>query len=281
MIHDLSFHAEKSRKRRPILKVGEHGRYSYDVMGTDTDHKDQIHMHALISMLQEAASLNGADIGFGAEVMDQHNVCWLLLRMSVQMSRRPAWQERINIETWSCGYDKLFFPREYIMCDDDGEQIGTASTLWIVADKSTHRPVRPMDFYNMLSWTKEKYDLRNIMTELPPKICPMMDVSYMDLHQNDADTICKYADYSEIDRNLHVNNTRYIAWCLDAVHFQSLDQGNVLGIDINFLSEIHFAEKVVLFRSCDRDNCQIHVDGYVPSRKKVAFSAILHLREDE
>lgn len=277
MQHDLFYNAEQSRKRRPALAIGEHGFYSYEVMGTDTDHNDRIHMHSLFSMLQEAASLNGADIGFGAEVMDQHDICWLLLRMSVHMNRRPAWQERIHIETWSCQNDKLFFPREFIMRDDDGEQIGVASTIWIVADKSSHRPIRPSDFYKLLNGQENACKYPQVMKNEPPKILPRMSVSYMDMHPNDASTICKHADYSEIDRNLHVNNTRYVAWCLDAAHFHSLDQSDVLGIDINFLSEIHFAEKVLLFHSSGTDEFHISVDGYVPCRKKVAFSAILHL----
>ena len=91
-------------------------------------------------------------------------------------------------------------------------------------------------------------------------------------------TIVKYADFSEIDRNHHVNNTRYVAWCLDAVHNRSLDQGDILGIDINYNSEIHFGEKVVLFFR-EEENKELHVDGFVASGDRIAFSAVLYKDE--
>ena len=92
---------------------------------------------------------------------------------------------------------------------------------------------------------------------------------------NKENTMVKYADFSEIDRNLHVNNTRYVAWCLDAAHNRSLDQGDVLSIDINYNSEIHFGEKVILFLN-EKEETRLSVDGYVTGSGKVAFSAVVY-----
>ena len=82
------------------------------------------------------------------------------------------------------------------------------------------------------------------------------------------------ADFSEIDRNLHVNNTRYVAWCVDAAHAVSFDDGDIIGIDICYYSEIRFSERVLLFT---RDNGDIfQVDGVPADSGKPAFSAILY-----
>jgi len=249
-----------------------HTFYTYDIHGTDTDYKDQIQMHSLFSMMQEAASLNAAAYGWGPDVLDQTDTCWLLLRMSVRMKRRPAWLEKIKIETWARGADRLYFLRDFFIYDQSGDKIGGASSVWILANKKTHRPVRP-DILN--DHTLLAADPSTALGFDPPKIKPQLDLSDMSSGINKENTMVKYADFSEIDRNLHVNNTRYVAWCLDAAHNRSLDQGDVLSIDINYNSEIHFGEKVILFLN-EKEETRLSVDGYVTGSGKVAFSAVVY-----
>lgn len=252
-----------------------HSIYTYDIHGTDTDFKDHVQMHSLFSMMQEAASLNADVYGWGSEVLDQLDTCWLLLRVSVRMTRRPSWQEKISIETWSRGADRIYFLRDFFFFDGSGAKIGTGSSIWILANKTTHRPVRPAAIMEL---AKIASDPLKAMPFDPPKISAKADNAWMAANLSRDNTIVKFADFSEIDRNLHVNNTRYIAWCMDAAHNRALDQGDILGIDINYNSEIHFGEKVVLFYE-DEGNNKLHVDGYVAGGDRLAFSAVLYKDE--
>ena len=254
---------------------GVHSVYTYDINGTDTDYKDQIHMHALLSMMQEAASRNASVYGWGAEVLDGLNICWLLLRISVRMEERPSWLQKIRIETWSRGAERLYFNRDFLIYDESGRKIGGASSVWILADKTTHRPVRPD---TVLQYAKAASDPVRALDFDTPKLKALFDAEYMSGNTTGGNTIVKYADFSEIDRNHHVNNTRYAAWCLDAAHNKSLDQGDITGIDINYNAEIHFGEKVILFFE-EGEGTGLHVDGFVTDRKSVAFSAVLYKRE--
>lgn len=252
-----------------------HSLYTYEIHGTDTDYKDQIQLHSLFSMMQEAASLNAAVYGWGPEVLDPLDTCWLLLRVSVRMTRRPSWQEKITVETWSRGNERIYFLRDFLFYDEKGIKIGVGSSVWILAKKTTHRPVRPSVIMEL---SKIESDPVTAMPSNPPSITPKADNSWMAEHYCDANTIVKFADFSEIDRNLHVNNTRYVAWCIDAAHNKSLDQGDILGIDINYSSEIRFGEKVVLFLY-EEDNHNLHVDGYITDGDRNVFSAVLYKGE--
>lgn len=252
-----------------------HSLYAYVIHGTDTDYKDQIQLHSLFSMMQEAASLNAAVYGWGPEALDPLDTCWLLLRVSVRMSRRPSWQEKITIETWSRGNESIYFLRDFLFYDEKGIKIGVGSSVWIIANKTTHRPVRPSVIMEL---SKIESDPVTSMPANPPKIDPKADKVWMAEHYSDDNTIVKFADFSEIDRNLHVNNTRYVAWCIDAAHNKSLDQGDILGIDINYNAEIRFGEKVVLF-SYEEDNKNLHVDGYIAEGDRNVFSAVLYKDE--
>ena len=244
--------------------------YTYPVLGTDTDYKDQLHMHSLFSMLQEAASIHASDIGWGAETLDGMNVCWLLLRMSVRMIRRPSWKENVTVETWSRGSDRLYFHRDFRILSDKGEVLGAASSIWILANTDSHRPVRPDQVPLPQGGA---FNPNGILRQEPPKIASFYS-KLSEEERSHEKTILKFADFSEIDRNLHVNNTRYVAWCVDAAHAVSFDDGDIIGIDICYYSEIRFSEKVLLYTRDLGDIFQ--VDGVPTDSGKPAFSAILY-----
>ena len=272
---DTNFGNRNAHPEEEISLSGVHSVYTYDINGTDTDYKDQIHMHAILSMMQEAASRNASVYGWGAEVLDGLNICWLLLRVSVRMEKRPSWLQKIRIETWSRGAERLYFNRDFNIYDESGLKIGGASSVWILADKTTHRPVRPDA---ILQYAQKASDPIRALDFDTPKLKALFEADYMSENTTGGNTIVKYADFSEIDRNHHVNNTRYAAWCLDAAHNKSLDQGDIIGIDINYNAEIHFGEKVILFFEKEEGK-GLHVDGFVTDRKSVAFSAVLYERE--
>ncbi|MBN1891719.1 MAG: hypothetical protein JW780_02980 [Clostridiales bacterium] len=89
--------------------------------------------------------------------------------------------------------------------------------------------------------------------------------------------IVKHADYSEIDRNLHVNNTRYVAWSMDAANYNELMKYVILSADINYLCEIKHKEKVDVFFV--REGSEVRVDGVVSQTGKLAFCCRLGVGE--
>lgn len=252
----------------------KHKHYSFTIKNTETDAADKLHMHALFSMLQEAASLNALDYGVGSKELDEINLCWLLLRVSVRMEKMPAWLDEISIETWSRGADRLFFYRDYIIHSSKGEILGRASSLWVIAEKDSHRPVRPS---MLLENGNLPVDPEGVFDFNPPKLFPGKSAQWMSENENES-ILMKFADFSEIDRNKHVNNTRYVAWCIDTFFKNHQDACFIKGIDINFLSEIYYQSKIYLFQGSSSDGTS-QIDGYVSGSEKAAFSSILYYDE--
>ena len=242
-------------------KVSE---YHFQVLGPDVNHCDKLHLHSLFGMLQEAASRSAAEHGWGSDGMDEQNACWLLLRMSVVMTKLPSWQDQLTVKTWSRGFQRIYFLRDFLIYDSSGHEIGKATSMWIAADKNSHRPIRPVLFTKI---SEEASIDKCILYDNPPKLEPIL--TNIEEGDSEHNSIVKYADYSEIDRNMHVNNTRYIAWCMDAAHRETLSKCNILSLDINYLSEIKFKEKVDLFIKESDDIIQ--VDGVVRDSNRYAF----------
>ncbi len=257
----------------------ETGRYYFPVRATDTDWNDRLHLFALFSLMQEAAIQNANHCGWGTEVMDPLGVRWVLTRVSVRMRTFPTWQDHLRVDTWPRGLDRLLFLRDFEFFLPDGEdgkpvQIGGATSSWVLVDMRSRRPRRP----DLLPAHPEH--------EQPDRHAlgwNAMAVMKRGEAEKGQPTIIKYADACDIDRNLHVNNTRYVAWCVDAVYRQAQDHPRLAGIDIQYIAEARFGDQVAIWATTQYAAAgrEFHVRGYSTAADKVLFRAILYEAEKE
>ena len=57
----------------------------------------------------------------------------------------------------------------------------------------------------------------------------------------------KKVSYSDLDLNNHVNNAKYIEWILDSYPLEKMKTYNINSVELNYMSEALFGEKVSLF----------------------------------
>lgn len=239
----------------------ERNLYRFTVMGTETDIEDRLHYHALCSMLQEAACLDADRQGCGSNTLDQMNACWLILRMKVCMTRIPKWRDEIYVRTVSHGYQRVFFNRDFDIYDSNFEPIGWATSVWVITEQGSHRPIRPASIPGMEALACQEPSSRNVEKLIPVDAC----------QRDEGNPITRYADYSDIDRNMHVNNTRYIAWSEDSFYLQNPTTDAIKSLVINYSSEVKTGEEVKVFRSTI--NGSVQVDGFEVSTLRHVFSA--------
>lgn len=232
---------------------------------------DKLFASVLIGDLQEAAEHGSESVGYGTDFLKEHNICWIILRMKLRFFELPSWHEKFTIKTWFTGLDKISYGRDFEIVDSEGRQIGIATSIWILADWNTHRPVI----------ARKRPELPEDDTPIDFKVfgenCPKLrfpDKSEI-LGKTDKPVILKYADFSELDRNRHVNNSRYTAWVYDALFKAGVDVTLINEITINYNSEVKAGEKVELYIT--EDNGSYCVYGYKNDDIKV-FSACLGLR---
>ncbi len=240
--------------------IEEENLYEFAIIGPETDIHDRLHYHSLFAMLQEAACLDVDRHGFGADVMDRLEACWLVLRMKVNMTRIPKWKDKIYIRTWSCGFQRVFFNRDFDIFDSDKNKIGDVTSVWVIAHHGDHHPVRPQTIPGMEMYESAKPSDRKV-----GKITPIS------LSETDAKPILKkYADFSDIDRNMHVNNTRYVAWSLDAFYKEMAHDFEIKELSINYSSEVKPDEEVLIYRTQKENSVQ--VDGFEVKSGRHVFS---------
>lgn len=263
------------------------GFFPFAIRSSDTDFADQLHLASLFALMQEAAYQHAEQLGIGASTLDVADLTWLLSKVSVRLDRLPHWGEQVWIRTWSRGVKKLLFLRDYQLLagSPDSEPIGRATSEWLVARKTDHRPQRPDVVLGPAGLEVSSLEIPEAFDFACSKIDPAKE---RDLTRDQEPLLIKFADFSEIDRNHHVNNTHYVAWCMDAAYaYFRNGPGQLLGpgtkpldlaaIDIQYLSEIRPGERTYLdvHPSLDPKGSVILVEGLRADQTSAAFRARL------
>lgn len=216
---------------------------SFFVKGTDCGAEDSIMPAILLGDLQENAEDGVRMLSSGTLDLNAKNCCWIILRMTVRMDKNPCWRDAFSVNTWSRGANKFYFYRDFEIFNSNEEKIGAASSTWIIADMTTHRPLIPghIEGLDLVDYVQSD---RMALDYDSPKLSFPKDISELG-----RPVITKYADYSELDKNHHVNNTRYAAWFYDALHKYGMKLADIKEFTINYISEVYDSEKVDLYVS--------------------------------
>lgn len=189
----------------------------------------------LCNYLQEAASINAEHLGFSKTNFDEENlnVTWVMTRMRVKVTRRPNWNETVKVFTFPRPARRIVAWRDFIIYGEDGEEVGRASTEWMMIDFTTRRPVAIPAFVT----ERANHELSPVFSEplgfkLSPDIFQKSGSPSLNTLHSNFYTVT--AAPSDIDLNGHVNNVRYITWLFDTMK----EMPEAVDMEIAFKSEV-------------------------------------------
>jgi medium-chain acyl-[acyl-carrier-protein] hydrolase len=220
-------------------------------------------LSSICNYLQESAWRHANHLGFGFEDAQARNEVWVIIGLMLKMLRYPAWGETITVETWPKGIDRLFAFRDFRILDEQQNVIGAATSTWMILDSTTRRP-RPVEIVRDVLHLAVRQD---ILDKNPPHLQPPHDPEILYSRQ---------VRFSELDFNGHVNNTRYIDWCMDAFPAEWHLENKVNTLIINYLSEVRGTDTIALLN--DRSsNSGYALQGNRESDGKAIFRARLEI----
>jgi len=203
----------------------------YLVHWYDTDLNGQIKMSAIADYLQETAWRHANHLGFGYEEARKRNEFWVIVNLMIKMVGSPEWGRTITIETWPKGIERLFAFRDFKIMNDEGIVLGAATSTWMILDQDTRRP-KNVDIVKPILHLTTKQD---ILEGNPPFLLSLKEISATEMRQ---------VRFSEVDQHGHVNNIRYIDWCLDALSSDWHRTHRIRSMVINYLSEVKADETI-------------------------------------
>lgn len=189
-------------------------------------------MPAICNYLQEIAGDSAKQLGFSIEQLLSKNVTWVLTRIKVEMDLYPIWREHIEVETWPSGYDKMVATRDFRIWNAKKQVIGKASSIWMLIDLSSRRPVMVEPFLS--EFARENED-RALIIKREERLKELDQV---------ANTKFFNVRYGDLDLNNHVNNVHFVEWVLESVQSEFRDNSILKSIDIQFKAECFYGDRI-------------------------------------
>jgi medium-chain acyl-[acyl-carrier-protein] hydrolase len=200
--------------------------YEVDAFGT-------LALPALSGYLGEVAGLHAAELGVGLDALMARGFTWVLVRQWLDHPVPVRLGETIEIETWPSGIDRLAAVRDFVVRREDGTEVARATTHWFVLDLATRRPVRPSEVLD------PRFPREPGAPAAPFAAGKLPELRAWEFQKR------FHVRYGDIDVNLHVTNTSYVTWALEAVPRDVWQSSRVAALEVQFLAETHYGAAVL------------------------------------
>jgi len=228
--------------------------HKYNIRSYEPRHDRRVSIASPCNHLQDIASRHADMLGFGFKDLEKSNHTWVLARLHVMMDRLPGFCEATTVETWPSGNERLVALRDFLIRDEE-KLIGRATTSWVTMNRTTQRPDKPDTVLN-----KRFIPERERAIEFPTKaITRLKDGEH-------ATSIT--ARRSDMDINNHVNNVRYIEFCLEAIPLDWTVANRCMGIDVQFRAESYAGDEYI--SSCTQSEADNDMDTFLHSLIRVS-----------
>ncbi|MDR1406297.1 MAG: hypothetical protein LBI89_03745 [Prevotellaceae bacterium] len=205
----------------------------YVVSTYHVDFDRKVTVPSLLLLLQDAAWKHAGQHGFGYSHLQAQGLFWVLAKIRVDIYRYPQWQERVRIETWGKLPELLTAFRDFEGFDREGNKLFAATSAWHILSAAGNRPQSMEDFKNRFPIAEGKHAIEEKPAKVP-------------VAKKTRQTLPAAVLPSDLDMNLHVNNTRYVQWILDRFDFSFLQQRRLKEIEVNFLSQAKMGDSYII-----------------------------------
>jgi medium-chain acyl-[acyl-carrier-protein] hydrolase len=211
---------------------------NYLVHYYEADSSRRLTLPALVQYFEDIAILDSASKGFGLSYFDETKTGWLLLKWEIDIARLPLYDETIKVATRVHAMKKFLADREFSIYDKNGAEIVTARSNWLFADAVKRRPLRIGEDMQNRYQTFAESESEFIAIDEVSCITPIDENSQSEVFRAAIKTV-----YSDIDTNRHVNNVRYIAWALDTLPAEIVQNAVPVSLRVQYKKELNLGEE--------------------------------------
>jgi len=217
-------------------------RASFPVHTYEVDAFGTLEVPALSGYLQEVAGLHAGELGVGLDVLRGKGLTWVLARQRIELLLPVTLGDTLEIETWPSGIERLAATRDFVVRRGDAAEAARATTQWYVLDLATRRPVRP----DRVLDPRFPRESRASVAPLAPGKLPLPET--WDLEKRFQ------VRYADIDVNLHVTNTSYVTWAIEAAPVELWRASRLAAVEVHYLSEALHGKPILsrLARTAER-----------------------------
>ncbi len=197
----------------------------------------------LLYFAQEVAVQHSTELSVGWNDLHKRHQFWAVIRQKMQITRLPVENETITVETWPMPTTRVAYPRSTVAYDESGNEVFRAISLWVIMDTDTRNMITPGKSGIVISGT-----VRGTELSFPSSLLPRL------LENQTRRTV----GYTELDKNGHMNNTRYLDWIDDLLPASFHNEHPLKDVTICYLSEAMEGEHVDMEWNLEGDTLSVN-----------------------
>ena len=224
-----------------------------------TDRFGRAKPSALLYFVQEAAGNHCTALAVDGAALAHKHLFWAVTRNRVQITRLPRRGETIRVETWPMPTTRVAYPRSVVAYDEAGNECFRSISLWVLMD---------MDSRNMILPGKSGIEVAGTLrgTELAPPgaLTPGKPMQRRR----------RFVNFTDLDRNGHMNNTRYFEWIYDLLPSAFHGSHRVKEFTVCYFSESREGDELTLCWDLPvADRMQVDIHREKDGKDQRVFSA--------
>ena len=234
---------------------------NFQIEDNMVDRYGRMRTSQLLYIVQEMSGRHCSELALDYETLAGRGLFWAVSRHRAQITRMPVRGETIRVETWPMPTTRVAFPRSVVAYDQAGQELFRAISLWVLMDLDTRHMILPGKSGITVAGT-----LRGNELAAPNGVISRELVQTRD----------RTVSFTDLDRNGHMNNTRYMDW-MDDLFSSDFHAGRSLReLTICYNAEAVEGQKLHMRYGTTQEGC-IQVEGIREAEENSArvFSARL------
>ena len=222
----------------------------------DVDFNGVCRASSLMKYIQSAADNQLTESGMSYDALKNQNRAFIISKIRLEFSEAAYAYDELRAQTFPCISRGYSFIRCYALYKGE-KMIGRAISIWALIDTEQRKLIKVNDFELGLS-VYEPWDMALTYSRLPDN-----------MRHAGQYTVC----YSDIDRNMHINNTRYADIFSN---FLPLSNKRIDELTVNYVNEAKYRDVLDVFIANDNDTYYLKTVG---ADGKVNAEAQIHLTD--
>ena len=219
---------------------------TFTLSDMEVDCFGKLKLSALLYFAQEVAGKHCIQLGADYETLSKKKLFWAVTRHRVQITRLPVRGETITVQTWPMPTTRVAYPRSMVAYDAQGNELFRSISLWVLIDTESRAMVLPGKSGVDVTGT-----LKGTELDAPRSLAPAAS----------GTTAYRTVTYSCLDRNGHMNNTRYLDWVDDLLTSEFHKTHSAREFVICYLNEAMEGQQIRLNWVLSPEGC-LQVDAH-------------------
>ncbi len=219
---------------------------NYEIKDNMVDCQGYLKPSQILFIAQDMGGRHCRELALSYDEMAAKGLFWAVSRHRVQITRLPKSGELLRVETWAMPTTAAAYPRSVVAYDEGGKECFRAISLWVIMTLDTRKMISPSKSGIQLAGV-----VRGLELASPKGLVPR------DMGSFSSRKVC----YTDIDRNGHMNNTRYMEWMDDLFPSDFHRTHHLKELLMCYLAESREGQTLDMHYGTEEDGC-VRVDAY-------------------